>query len=363
MAAATTGLPSGLQQVQAAFTKSSVVVKAICISTTLVYLLSFLINTESILSGLAVTPGLIFPPSFRIWTLVTHAFVEVHFWFVVIGVSVTVLCGRIVEPLWGALEMLIFFAVSTVGSAILSSMIYLFMYMTSFNVDYLFDTHFYGLPGYCAGVFVALKQLCGDQELSRGAVKLRIGDLPLVILVAVLLLRIIGIVAGTYLCMTGSGILVSWVYLRFYQRQSDGKEKGDMSDSFTFASFFPEVIRPPIAILANTVHSFLVRIKVCKKQVRKYDVGAPSPITITLPGTDPADAERRRQIALKALNERLSKVEEQTAWPSMEDQPSSPDSEHPSLSASLHGDGDETRETDRLEMLDETDESNIQESS
>ena len=45
---------------------------------------------------------------------------------------------------------------------------------------------------------------------------------------------------------------MSWVYLRFYQRQSGGKEKGDMSDSFTFASFFPEVVRPPIAILANT---------------------------------------------------------------------------------------------------------------
>ncbi len=49
-------------------------------------------------------------------------------------------------------------------------------------------------------------------------------------------------------------MLVSWVYLRFYQRQSggNGTEKGDMSDSFTFASFFPEVVRPPIAILANT---------------------------------------------------------------------------------------------------------------
>ncbi len=64
---------------------------------------------------------------------------------------------------------------------------------------------------------------------------------------------------------------------------------------------------------------------------------------------------------MKALNERLSKVEEQTAWPSMEDQPSSPDGEQPSLSASSLG--DETKETmDRLEVLDET-ETNIQESS
>ena len=51
---------------------------------------------------------------------------------------------------------------------------------------------------------------------------------------------------------TLSGMVVAWVYLRFYQRQNGTKEKGDMSDSFTFASFFPEVVRPPIAILANT---------------------------------------------------------------------------------------------------------------
>ncbi|NXA25525.1 TM115 protein, partial [Ibidorhyncha struthersii] len=46
---------------------------------------------------------------------------------------------------------------------------------------------------------------------------------------------------------------------------------------------------------------------------------APSSITISLPGTDPQDAERRRQLALKALNERLQRVEDQSAWPSMED--------------------------------------------
>ena len=32
-----------------------------------------------------------------------------------------------------------------------------------------------------------------------------------------------------------------------------------------------------------------------------------------------------RQIALKALNERLSAVEEQTAWPSMDEQATTPD--------------------------------------
>ncbi|NXE55245.1 TM115 protein, partial [Casuarius casuarius] len=111
--------------------------------------------------------------------------------------------------------------------------------------------------------------------------------------------------------------LSSWVYLRFYQRHSRGR--GDMSDHFAFATFFPEILQPVVGLVANLVHSILVKVKVCRKTVKRYDVGAPSSITISLPGTDPQDAERRRQLALKALNERLKRVEDQSAWPSMED--------------------------------------------
>ncbi|NXW53382.1 TM115 protein, partial [Eurystomus gularis] len=105
--------------------------------------------------------------------------------------------------------------------------------------------------------------------------------------------------------------------LRFYQRHSRGR--GDMSDHFAFATFFPEILQPMVGLVANLVHSILVKVKVCRKTVKRYDVGAPSSITISLPGTDPQDAERRRQLALKALNERLKRVEDQSAWPSMED--------------------------------------------
>ncbi|NWY05464.1 TM115 protein, partial [Nothoprocta ornata] len=112
--------------------------------------------------------------------------------------------------------------------------------------------------------------------------------------------------------------LSAWVYLRFYQRHARGR--GDMSERFAFATFFPAPLRPPVALLADAVHGALVKLRLCRKTVKRYDVGAPSSITISLPGTDPQDAERRRQLALKALNERLKRVEDQAAWPSMEDE-------------------------------------------
>jgi hypothetical protein len=41
---------------------------------------------------------------------------------------------------------------------------------------------------------------------------------------------------------TPFGLLVGWIYLRFYQPKSDGIV-GDASDGFSFASFFPEVVQ------------------------------------------------------------------------------------------------------------------------
>ncbi|XP_022107252.1 transmembrane protein 115-like [Acanthaster planci] len=319
----TESLVGGLQQIPTIFSKSSVVVKTVCILVCIFYFLSFLVNITAFQEALTVTPGLIFPPSFRIWTLFTHPFVEVHLWFVIIDIAFILVAGKLIEPLFGALEMLIFFCVVNTGAALLSSVIYLFMYLTVFNTALLFASYLHGLAGYVAGVSVVLKQMMGDQDLiGKGSLKLKIKDLPLLILSLSAILRVLGLIPGTSLSMCASGLFVSWIYLRFFQRQSG--TKGDMSDTFRFATFFPEVMQPPVAIVSNTVYSFLVRIKICKKQIRKYDVGAPSPININLPGSDPADAERRRQIALKALNERLSAVEEQTAWPSMDEQPSTP---------------------------------------
>ena len=62
------------------------------------------------------------------------------------------------------------------------------------------------------------------------------------------------------------------------------------------------MLQPPVSVLSNTVFSLLVKCRVCKKPVRRYDVGAPAGITISLPGAESQDAERRRQIALRALS-------------------------------------------------------------
>ncbi|XP_005992721.1 transmembrane protein 115 [Latimeria chalumnae] len=307
-------LPVARQHFLAALASTSVVVKSICATVVVLYLLSFLVNT---VYGLGVTPGYLFPPNFWIWTLVTHAVTENHIWDVLISLGTVVVAGRFLEPLWGALELLIFFAVVSVSVGVLGGFSYLLTYIATFNLDYLFDVHIHGMLGFLGGVLVALKQTMGDTIVLK-VPQVRMKVAPMLLLLILLILRLIAIVGSNMLASYGFGILSSWVYLRFYQKHSRGR--GDMSDHFAFATFFPEILQPVVGVVANLVHSILVKVKICRKTVKRYDVGAPSSITISLPGTDPQDAERRRQIALKALNERLKRVEDHSAWPSLEEE-------------------------------------------
>lgn len=61
-----------------------------------------------------------------------------------------------------------------------------------------------------------------------------------------------------------------------------------------YFSFFPNVIQPPIAVISNTIHEALVKIGICRKVVRRFDIANPTGVTISVPGTDQHDMERRR---------------------------------------------------------------------
>ncbi len=196
-----------------------------------------------------------------------------------------------------------------------------------------------------------MKQVMPDYVLYRSPVgKITNRNVPLLLFTLTFVLWALGVVEGSYCTMFGSGLFVSWTYLRFYQvrlkycmcttvlvnkevwnKHREKKNafvavckqvhangsKGDLADSFAFHTFFPNVLQPPIALVCGAVFAVLVRMRVCRKPIRRYDIaggvgGAPGggggAISISLPGVEPShDTERRRQIALKALSERLNK--------------------------------------------------------
>lgn len=280
------------QQFAALLGNTSTSVKFICAVVIFSYCLSYI--DAAAVDVLSVTPGFLMPPAFWLWTAFTFCFLEVHFWEVLADIITVGLCGKLIEPLWGQQEMLTFFAIVNLGVAVISTMFYFLLYMCTFNTDLLFTVHIHGLAGYIAGVSVAVKQIMPDLVLIKTPLgKLSNRNVPLIVFFLSLIIWLVGLLEGTYPTMFLSGLLVSWVYLRFYQRHSNGS-KGDMADYFTFASFFPNVIQPPIAVVSNTIHGALVRVGICRKVVRRFDMANPTGVTISIPGADQHDMERRR---------------------------------------------------------------------
>lgn len=329
-----------VQTSKALLSNSSLGVKVLCATTLLGYGLSY---SQPAIEALSVTPGYFLPPHFYLWTAVTHCYLEIHWWEVAVDLVTLILVGKLLEPLWGALEMITFFFVVNAGVGVFSAVFYYFLYMVTFNEQLLFQVHIHGLAGYLAGVSVAVKQAMPDHILYRTPMgfKFTNRNIPLSVFGLSFIMWAVGLVEGSYCTMFGSGLVISWIYLRFYQLHANGS-RGDTADGFAFANFFPNVIQPPIAGLGNLLFALLVKVRICRRPIRRYDVGGgalaggntnqPS-ISISLPGVDNHDTERRRQIALKALSDRLNKAAGapgsggagsnsggggKTAWPSMD---------------------------------------------
>ena len=165
-----------------------------------------------------MTPGYFNPPHFWLWTAATHCFLEIHFWEVVVDIFTLVLVGKLIEPLWGALEMVTFFFIVNTGVAVLCAFFYYVLYMSTFNTELLFDVHIHGLSGYLAGVSIAVKQVMPDHILARTPLgKITNRNIPLTVFGLTFIMWAIGMVEGSYCTMFGTGLIVSWIYLRFYQ--------------------------------------------------------------------------------------------------------------------------------------------------
>jgi len=305
-------------------TDASVVVKS---SIGLLVIFYFIGLIRPVYGVLSLSPALLLPPNFRVWTLITGLLIEATFFNLLIDIPVMVVCGMYLEPVWGAMELLKFIAITGVGTAISTSFVSLAAYAITHNHTFWF-VQFSGVAGVLGGVTVAFKQILPDQKLNFKYKVLRVQQLPFVTVVLFILLSLLGVFQYTQIVMVVCGIAVGWTYLRFYQPHGRNS-RGDMNEMFEAATLFPPIVRPVVSLVSTVVFKFAVSVGLCKLPVRTYDVGAPSSITISLPGSDPADAERRRKKALRALNERLERQkpddeqlddEDDDKWPTMEEE-------------------------------------------
>ncbi|KAL2216140.1 rhomboid family protein [Thermoascus aurantiacus ATCC 26904] len=289
------------------------------------------------------------------WTLLTATFVEQNIFTVLLNAATLFYGGKYLERAWGSREFAKFILVVSLISNAVAVLVYLIWNAIERGSlrGYAFfshnnecttscavaaDTPSSSLTPICGGIaiqasfLVAFKQLVPEHTVTilKGIVKMRVKHFPALFL---LLNTIGGIVFGTDTAAVLSwlGLLTSWTYLRFYKRQPDltGTStgglgiKGDASDTFAFATFFPDAIQPPITFVADRIYTTLVALKICtpfseediatgnQQALARGQAGLPSFLNNGRGGSGlramgkREEAERRRALALKALDQRL----------------------------------------------------------
>lgn len=180
-----------------------------------------------------------------------------------------------------------------------------------------------------AGFLVSFKQLVPEHTVSlfRGMIKMRVKHFPAIFLLANTVSGVL-FVTDTAMYLSWFGFFTSWIYLRFYRRTEslstsatgEGSYiRGDASDTFAFAHFFPEPIHTPVAKITEEVWKVLLALKVCtpfsdedvdagnEQASARAEGGLPSIMNSRggSGGGRREEAERRRALALKALDQRL----------------------------------------------------------
>lgn len=258
---------------------------------------------------LELVPGLVL---WRPWTLVTSSFVEVGLIEFAVSLIVLPISLQYVERLWGAIETVKFVLVTIVASNIITVVVSVVEHIViGQDGFFLFTLSYHGMMALQVGILVALtQQIPEHQVLLFGVVGTRVKKLPMLYVTVSNIACIIGYQSPWILIQFGW--LVSWIYLRFYKRTGgdiigQGQATwGDRSETFAFVTWFPPIAHKPVGALSNFVYNLATRVGLVKAYPSLEEYETSGGAYSALPGGARAEAERRRAMALKALDQRLA---------------------------------------------------------
>jgi membrane associated rhomboid family serine protease len=263
------------------------------------------------------------------WTLLTATFAEQNIFTLLVNGATVFFGGKYLERAWGSRGFVHVILIASIIPNLLVVPTYLFWAAVMGNPETALTPITGGITTQAA-FLVAFKQLVPEHTVSiyRGMIKMRVKHFPAVFLAANTLS---GFFLGTdtALLLAWYGLVTTWTYLRFYKHQPDLSStssdsvglKGDASETFAFATFFPDVMQPPIAAVCDQIFALLCQAKICtpfsdedvatgnEQAAARGEAGLPtftSRARAARGMSKREEAERRRALALKALDERLN---------------------------------------------------------
>ncbi|CAM6128306.1 unnamed protein product [Calypogeia fissa] len=251
---------------------------------------------------LALVPGKTIPFT---WNLITAGYFEHTVVGLTASLSGLLFFGRLFEPVWGSREFFKFILVVNLFSSVCTFIVAIVLYYLIGDENLLY-TPIAGLHGVLAGFCVAVKQIFPDYDILASTIKvgkLRAKWLPAVSIMIAILLGIFMEYPIVYVPFILFGTYGSWIYLRYFQRRSESTVAGDPSGEFAFQTFFPEILWPVV----NPVATWFDKL-CCGKRGQVLGGNEGDDLLLggnPLPGSDSAEAARRRERGARALEERL----------------------------------------------------------
>lgn len=327
-------------------------------------------NSRIVIPYLTLVPqlSLVYP-----WTFLTSALVEYNIFTLAMSGLTLYHGGRYLERAWSSADLAKFLVLAALVPNVLTFLVMIFFFALTRNESWTYvlanifshtippmtailarwggayspkSLQSSSLASISGGVsiqiafLVAFSQLIPAHTVTlfRGVLSLRVPRLPLLFIGMVTVLSLTPLLSRAAVWQATFGFLSSWTYLRFYKTifpdldsSQPASLRGDASETFAFAEFFPGPVKPFVAALSNQIFDVLVAMRLCTpfSHTDMSSARGERALQRGTPGSARAEAERRRALALKALDQRLnaasagapSKAPAQPSGPTVQTQP------------------------------------------
>lgn len=210
-------------------------------------------------ANLALTPGVIFS-NYYLWTFITAGLVDTSFSMGLINILVFIGVAPMLEKSWGRFTFIKFILVvlPLVNFSLLLSMVF-FYWMTE-SAHFLFDA-ICGFTALNAAFAIALKQKFANQTIIHSVDSIRFKHLPLILFLISFILFLTGNMGGKECPFILFGLFYAWVYLRYFLRDEQTGQTGDLRPDFRFHTLFSVLNNiPPVHHLLIVVENITFTI-------------------------------------------------------------------------------------------------------
>ncbi|KAI1376045.1 DUF1751-domain-containing protein [Hypoxylon crocopeplum] len=269
-------------------------------------------HSEIVVEWLSLIPQLsLFYP----WTFLTATLVENNIFTLAIAGLTLYHGGRYLERAWSSRELAKFLLVASLIPNTLTFLVLVSLFTITRDESWTLTTISGTIPVQIS-FLVAFSQLVPAHTVTlfRGILSMRVPRFPLIYIGLVIALSLTPLLSIASLFLAIFGLLASWTYLRFFKTvfpDLDSSQptsmRGDASETFAFAEFFPGPAKPFIRAITDAIFNLLVAMRICTP-FSQADISAAHGSNFVQRsghGGVRAEAERRRALALKVLDQRL----------------------------------------------------------